>query len=45
MHHSDVCAPTMTLAVGLKPCVVLQPATDNTVVVSKIATLILAMLL
>jgi hypothetical protein len=44
-HYKEVCAPTMTVAVGLNSCVVLQPATDSTVVVSKIATLMLAMLL
>ncbi|MFK4000853.1 hypothetical protein ACI2I3_05815 [Psychrobacter namhaensis] len=39
-RYKDLCAPTITLAVGLKSGVVLHPITDSTMVVSSKAALI-----
>ena len=44
-HYKDVLAPTMTLAVGLKPCVVLHPVADRATVTNNVAALILAIFL
>lgn len=44
-YYMDLCPPTITLAVGLKPCVVLQPTVDTSKVVIIIATIILTTLL
>lgn len=44
--YKGLCAPTSTLAVGLNPCVVVQPDTvDKATVVSNRAALILAVFL
>jgi hypothetical protein len=43
-HYKEVWAPTITLAVGLNSCVVVQPVT-NIVVVNKTATLMLLIFL
>jgi hypothetical protein len=44
-RYSDLCAPTITLAVGLNSCVVLQPVADSAMVVINRAALILAIFL
>ena len=44
-HYKDVWAPTMTVAVGLKPCVVLHPMADSAIITSNVAALKLAIFL